>query len=244
MSGSFRCSNLQEANGNNCMNCGLKDHSLLNELSYDELFILNEKRYVVSYKAGEMIFKEDTKPTGLLCLNQGKVKITRTGVYGNEQIVALRKPVDFIGFRALMGEEMFSTTAVALEDSVLCFIDKNDFFFFLDNNNNLAFKIIRFFAHELNERDKRLINLTQKHMRARLADALILVHDIYGNSPEDGMLNVSLKRAELAALANMTTANAIRMLSAFSKEELIEIRQRKIKINDLEALKKICIFGR
>ena len=90
-----------------CMNCRKKKHSLLNDLSYDELAVLNEHKYEVSYQAGEIICKEGTKPPGLLCLNVGKVKITRTGLNGNEQIVGLKKPVDFIGFPALMGENTF-----------------------------------------------------------------------------------------------------------------------------------------
>ncbi len=244
MSIPFNCFDLSDADVNTCMNCRKRKRSLINELSFNELSILEGSRHVVSYKPGETIYKEGTKPTELLCLSEGKVKITRKGAFGGEQIVALKKPVDFIGFRALMGGEMYSTTAVALENSNLCFIDKKDFFEVIANNSRLAFKIIQFLALELTEGDQRLVNLTQKHMRARLADAVLLTHDIYGSSPVDGMLNVLLKRAELAALANMTTANAIRMLSAFAKEDLIEIHRRKIKINNLKALREISISGR
>ncbi len=238
------CALLLNTDENTCMACRKKNHSLLNELSTDELAILNKNKYEANYVAGERICKEGTKPLGLLCLNKGKVKITRIGMNGNEQIVGLKKPVDFIGFRALMGGTKCWTSAFALENSSVCIIDKNDFFEVIGNNSRLSYKIIQFFANELIECENRMINLTQKHIRARLADALLLAYDIYGNSPEDGTLNVSLKRAELAALANMTTANAIRMLSSFSKENLIEINQRKIRIIDLQVLRKISEFGR
>ncbi len=226
-----------------CSTCLKRRKSLLSELNPTELAILNHKRYVVEYKSGETIFKEGAKPQGLLCLNQGKVKITRTGVIGNEQIVALKKPVDFIGFRALMGEYNYLTSAIALEDVSVCIVDKADFFNIVDNNSHLAFKIIRRFAQELNEADLRIINLTQKHIRGRLADALVMIYDVYGTSPESEVLNVKLKRADLAALANMTTANAIRVLSAFAKENLIEINRRDIKILKLQALKNISTYG-
>jgi CRP-like cAMP-binding protein len=208
-----------------------------------ELAVLEKNRYVVEYKAGEVIYKEGGKSQGLLCLNKGKVKIIRMGTSGNEQIVALKKPVDFIGFQALMGEYNYMTSAIALEDVSICINDKKDFFKVISNNSHLAFKIIRLLAHDLNEADLRIINLTQKHVRARLADALVMIHDIYGTYPEDGNLNVSLKRADLAALSNMTTANAIRVLSAFAKENLVEINRRSIKINNLKLLKEISAFG-
>jgi CRP/FNR family transcriptional regulator, polysaccharide utilization system transcription regulator len=238
------CNALSQAGKNTCVNCLRKRHSPLKDLSEDELALLEQNRYEVSYAAGEIIYKEAAKPLGLLCLKEGKVKIVRTGITGTEQIVALKKPVDFIGFRTLMGEKKYSTSAVALESSVVCVVDKNDFFKIIKNNSYLAFKIIRLFAHELDEVSKRQINLTQKHMRARLVDALLLVYDMYGTLPDDATLNVELKRADYAALANMTTANAIRMFSAFAKENLIEINQRKIKIKNFKALRDISILGR
>ncbi len=238
------CSTLLDTEMHDCLCCSKKVHSLFSELSCDELIILNENKYKVSYKAGETIYKAGTRPVGLLCLYQGKVKISRMGMNGTEQIVALKKPVDFIGFRALMEEKYFLSSAVALEPSSVCIINKDNFFKTIRNNANLALRVIRILARELNELEGRLLNLTQKHVRARLADALLIAHDVYGQSPDDGVLNVSLKRADLAALANMTTANAIRVLSSFAKENVVEIDKRNIKINDLNALNEISVWGR
>ena len=84
-----------------------------------------------------------------------------------------------------------------------------------------------------------MVNLTQKHIRARLAEALILIYEIYGTRPGTNNLNVSLKRSDLADLANMSTANAIRVLSNFNREKLVDINKRNIRINDLKALKFI-----
>jgi len=55
---------------------------------------------------------------------------------------------------------------------------------------------------------------------------------------------VSLKRSDLAGLSNMTTSNAIRVLSSFDKEKLVDIDQRSIKINDLGELRKISDFDK
>ncbi len=238
------CSTLLNTDEHVCTNCSKKVHSLFRDLNCDELAVLNEHKYEVRYGAGETIYKAGTRPLGLLCLYQGKVKISRTGMNGVEQIVALKKPVDFIGFRTLMEEKYFLSSAVALEPSSVCVINKDSFFKTIRNNANLGFRVIRILAKELNELEGRMVNLTQKHVRARLADALLIAHEVYGQSPNNGMLNVSLKRADLAALANMTTANAIRVLSSFAKENVIEIDRRNIKINDLNALNEISVWGR
>ena len=225
------------------MNCVKRCHSLLNELSYDELKTLDQNRYTVSFSANETICKEGTKSLGLICLNKGKVKISRSGMIGAEQILALKKPVDFIGFRTLMNGNTYLSSAIAIDDVSVCIIDKQDFFKVIANNEQLAFKIIRFLSQQLNDMDKRLFNLTQKHIRARMADALLMIFEIYGTNADTGILNVSLKRADLAALANMATANAIRLLSSLAKENLIEVNRRDIKILDINGLKDLSVFG-
>jgi CRP/FNR family transcriptional regulator, polysaccharide utilization system transcription regulator len=234
----------RKTDNHGCMNCAMRCHSLFSELSQPDLISLNKNRYSLHYKKGETIFKEGAKPIGLNCLNQGKVKIVREGVYATEQIVSLKKPVDFIGLRALVSEENYSTSAIALEDSFVCVINKNDFFKVFSENQSLTFKIIRLLAQKIDTAEKRLINLTQKHMRARMADALLLIRNTYGTETDDAFLNASMKRSEIAAIACMTTANAIRVLSAFAKEKLIEVEKQQIKIKDLKVLKEISLLGR
>jgi len=232
-----------EHSGNNCMNCRLKQDSLFSGLNVNELVVLNQNRYTLSFKAGEIICKTGCKPPGLICLTTGKVKITRFGQNGEEQIVAFKKPADFIEFRSIMLDVQSPVTAIALEDCNVCVIDKKDLYTVVQNNNGLAFKFIRYFANESKNAENRLICLTQKHMRSRLADALLHLFDTFGTKSDRVTIDVSLKRTELAGLSNMSTANAIRFLSTFSKERLIEINRRQIKILNLKALKAISLSG-
>ncbi len=223
-----------------CVNCIKKDISLLKGLSTDELTILDSHRSCVNYKKGETIYKEGFPTMGLMCLNIGKAKVVRSVEGGQEHIVALKKPVDFIGFHELMGDSTYSTTAVALEETSICIIAKDDFFKVVEHNSSFAIKIIRQLAIELERSDQRAVNLTQKFLRARIAEALILIHDVFGTTKDDpGSLNVKLKRSEIASLSNVTTANVIRTLSAFSGEGLIETENKNIRILDLEGLNAI-----
>jgi CRP-like cAMP-binding protein len=229
---------------NSCINCTKRKNSLFRDLSNDELRSLDKNKYSVFYRSGEIICKEGSKPLGLICLNKGKVKIVRRGVNGTNQIIGLKKSVDFIGFRDLMRENSCLASSVALEDSDICIIKKKDFFKVIEGNNNLAFKIMKLLAQDLVKSDGRLVNLTQKHVRARLAEALLLINDIYGANTITGILNIRLKRADLAGLSNMTTPNAIRVLSSFNKENLVDVKNQKIKITNLKVMKEISAFDR
>ena len=96
---------------------------------------------------------------------------------------------------------------------------------------------------ELGFANIRTVTLTQKHIRGRLAESLILLADKYGFEHDNTTLRVYLSREDIANLSNMTTSNAIRTLSTFANEKLITIDGRKIKILDLYRLDRISKLG-
>src|SRR5512145_159840 len=99
--------------------------SIFSVLSTEQKDILKSGLTAAFYKKGDFIFKEGDKPTGLICLSDGKVKVFKEGVGGREQIVRLAKPIGFIGYRALFAEENHHASAVAIEDSTVCSVDKD-----------------------------------------------------------------------------------------------------------------------
>jgi len=223
-----------------CVNCLKKKFSLLKDLSDKELEFLNSKRELLDFKKGITIFKPGEDAKKLLCLNEGAVKICVEDEEGNIQIVDFKKKVDFLGFHELMSDQKYSTSATAINDVSVCAIDKDDFLSIVKNNNDLSMKIIKNLSGSLRIIEKRIVKLTQKQMRARLAGAVLELADIYGYSKEDkSLINIMIKRKELANFSNMTTANAIRTLSAFNKENLIRTERRKVWITNLKTLKKV-----
>jgi len=239
----FPCKLNTEEGKYSCLNCKRRPLSLLDDLLNEELSILEQDRYSKTYKAGEVLFQEGEDAKGLICLHTGKVKITKAGLFENALIVALKKPVDFIGLDALVLEKKYDTTATALEDTIVCILKTAHFLKVIKSNIGLSLKVTRLLASELRQADTRMLNLTQKHMRARMADALLLLYDEYGTLADNKTLNVKLKRADLAAMANMTVANAIRVLSLFTKEMLIETNKRQIKIKNMEGLNRVGQLG-
>ena len=113
----------------------------------------------------------------------------------------------------------------------------------LTQNNGLAMFFIKQLSVDLGIADERTVNLTQKHIRGRLAESLLFLKESYGLEEDGSTLSIYLSREDLANLSNMTTSNAIRTLSQFAAERLIAIDGRKIKIIDEEKLKKISKIG-
>ncbi len=226
-----------------CDNCIDNPKSVFHVLSDEEKRMLKEGAVCKSYKKSETIFREGDTPAGLICLSTGKVKVFKEGVGGREQIVRLAKPTGFIGYRALFAEEKHTATAVAIEDSVICVMDKEHVFNLLRSNSNLSLSIIKAFASELGFSINRTVTLTQKHIRGRLAESLIFLKDTYGFEPNGQTIKVYLSREDVANLSSMTTSNAIRTLSSFASENVIALEGRKIKILDMNRLERISELG-
>lgn len=227
----------------NCSNCIENPKSVFSALTPEQKDILRKNHICSFYKKGEYIFKEGDKPTGLICLSEGKVKVFKEGVGGREQIVRMAKPVGFIGYRAFFADEYHSASAEAIEDSIICTMDKDTVYSLITQNSDLAIKIIKSFAVELGFTINRTVTLTQKHIRGRLAESLIFLKDTYGYEKDNTTIKVYLSREDIANLSNMTTSNAIRTLSTFASEGVIAIDGRKIKILDMAKLERISDLG-
>lgn len=217
--------------------------SIFSVLTPEEKVDLQNHTSLTSYRKNEYIFKEGDKPSGFMMLVTGKVKIFKEGVGGREQIIRMSKPMGLIGYRALFADENHIATAVTLEDSVIAnvtmeFIQKKAL-----KNSEFSLMLLRKFARELGFANIRTVTLTQKHIRGRLAESLILLADKYGFEHDNTTLKVYMSREDIANLSNMTTSNAIRTLSTFANEKLITIDGRKIKILDLYRLDRISKLG-
>ncbi len=212
-------------------------------LNENEHELLRENARFVNYKKNEIIYLENDIPEDLICLLKGKVKIYKDGVGGRSQIIRMIKPYEYFGYRAYFANEPYVTSASAFEASQVCLISMKIVEHFLRNNGNLALFFIQLLSVDLGATDQRIVNLTQKHIRGRLAESLLFLKDSYGLEKDGATINIYLSREDLANLSNMTTSNAIRTLSTFENERILSLDGRKIKIIDEEKLHKISRLG-
>lgn len=212
-------------------------------LTEKEHELLRNHARIVHFKKNEMIYLEDEQPTDLMCLFKGKVKIYKSGVGGRSQIIRMVRPVQYFGYRAYFAREPYVTAASAFEACTICMIPMEIIEQFLRENGNLALFFIQLLSVDLGIADQRVVNLTQKHIRGRLAESLIFLKESYGLEEDGATINIYLAREDLANLSNMTTSNAIRTLSTFVDERIITIDGRKIKIIDEDRLRKISKIG-
>ena len=212
-------------------------------LSEEQQQLLVDRTQIERVEKNEVIYREGDTPTHLYCIVKGKVKIYKEGVGGRQQIVRLAKPKDFFGYRASFANQDYLTEAGAFEESTILCIPLKVAKWIITRNHAVAIYFLQQLAAYLGNANEQTVSLTQKHIRGRLAESLIRLKESFGLNEDGQTLAIAASREDLANLANMTTSNAIRTLSAFAQEGLVKIEGRKISILDEAKLKTISENG-
>lgn len=212
-------------------------------LTAEERTMVEQQLTVHHYKKNELIHCEGDTPTHMMALVRGKVKVYKEGVSSRNQIIRMLKPGEQFGYRAIVANEQYNTNVCAFEASTVYMLGRNIFLQLLRSNLEFCYMFLTELAKDLGASDARSVNLTQKHIRGRLAEAILSLKNSYGLEEDGATISMYMSREDLANLSNMTTSNAIRTLSNFSTEEIISIDGRKIKVLDIERLQKISKLG-
>lgn len=188
---------------------------------------------------GDYIYRNEEESVYLYCMVRGRAKLEKYGIGGRTQIVRMFQPGDIFGYRSYFSNQSHTTEAVAIENTTVACIPMTLIEQICLINPELAMYFVRNLAVDLGKSDLRTVNLTQKHIRGRLADSILLLIDKYGFESDGATINVLMSREDLASLSNMTTSNAIRTLTAFTTEGIISVDGRRIKVLDRLKLKHV-----
>jgi CRP/FNR family transcriptional regulator len=217
-----------------CALCSNRDSSVFQQLGGEDLDRISELKTCVSFKKGQVIMHEGARPQGVYCIHHGKAKMYKLGAEGKEQIIRFMAKGDLIGYRSILSDETISSSIAAMDDTFACYIPKSSFFEVIEQNPKFSLNILSKACHELGEAGKIITSLAQKTVRERLAEVLLILRATFGET-EEGHLDISLTREEIANMVGTATESAIRLLSEFKEEGLIQTSGRKITV--LEAVK-------
>lgn len=228
--------NLRE---NICFACRSKAESF-QKLSYTELRLTNENKTYLWFKKGETIAKQGAFVTHVLYLKKGLIKLYKEIDYKNNLIIAIHSSGKLMGLSSLFGNNVFQYSIAALDDSLICAIDKQVIEKLVHNNGEFAANLLSSVNTDLQHTRNKLVSLTMKQLNGRLADALLYLAD---NVYQSDRFTMNLNRKDLAELSGMSTMSVVRTLQDFKKDGLIENSNHALKIIDKETLKSLSING-
>lgn len=210
------------------------------QLLSSELDFIDHYKVQINYSMGEDVCKQGAFASSVIYILDGLIKLSIEGPKNKSFILRIVNPSEYIGLSSLFGENTYHYSARTLMDTTICMIEKESIKKLIRENGVFASEIIKWHCHIETHHYKKIQSLTYKQLNGRLADTLI-----YLSSEDFEIKNVFqyLTRKDLAELSAMSTEGAVRILSEFDKDGIIELKGKNIKILDLEKLVKISKVG-
>jgi CRP-like cAMP-binding protein len=189
----------------------------------------------IEVKKGQLLFKEDDPVTGIYFVYQGIVKVHKKWDKEKELILRFAKSGDIVGHLGLGDQKCYPVSATAINQVTVCYVDMAFFESTLNVNHNLVIKLMRFFANELYESEKRMRNLAHMSVKGRVAQALISLKNQFGLN-DQGFVAIELTRQDLASFTGAVYESLFRTINDFTDKNLIDITGKNIAIKDEELL--------
>jgi len=207
-------------------------------MTKDELKRVSDTKITRSFKKGEALFEEGDKLNGVFCVRDGVSKLSKLSANGKDQIVKLATRGEVMGQRSVIVEESANLSAVAVNDMEVCFIPKEAIVNTLQTNPDFTYEVLRHMAHELKEADDVIVNMSQKTVKQRIAEAFLYLKNNYGEDDE-GYLNLTLSREDIANVVGTATESCIRIISEFKKKGFLKSSGKKLGIADVKGLEDL-----
>jgi len=221
-----------------CHQCIIRHFNSFKSLSTEELTCLSDSKTEVGFKKGQVIFTEGSSINGVFCVKSGVCKLSKLSSNGKEQIVRFMKGGDVLGYRSVIVGEPVTLTVTALDNMKACFIPKADIMEALEHNPKFTMDMMKTVCADLKDANNTISKIAQKTVKQRLADTLLFLQETF-ETTEDGFINIQLSREEISSIIGTATESAIRLLSQFKKEKLINLKGKNIQILDAQKLEGI-----
>ncbi|AYN01840.1 MULTISPECIES: Crp/Fnr family transcriptional regulator [unclassified Chryseobacterium] len=200
---------------------------------------LQKVMQVKNYRKNEAIFTEGTIPNGIFFLKNGKVKKYKVDNDGREQIIYIYNAGEFFGYSAILSNDTYGDTTLAIENSVIAFISKENFLRILDQSDFFSKLLLKSLSHEFSVMANLMTVLSQRTVRERVALSLLILHRKYKSNIAEDKTYITLSRTDLANMVGTANETLARILHDFREDHLIVMEGRKILLIDLERLTRI-----
>jgi CRP-like cAMP-binding protein len=222
-----------------CENCEFREvvFSYLDDESIEQLCDHKEEQ---SFRKGEIINHEGEKIINFKYLKSGLVKLYRRTPGGDEQVITITRPFEFVSNMSIFSEERYQYSVSALEDSVVCTVDLNFIKELFLRNGSFAMGLLTKISMINDKIIRQTLDIRQKNLIGRVAFVLLyFTNEIYNSR----VFDLPVSRKEIADYIGMSTANVIRTMSDFKKEGIIRVFGKTIEIVDLNKLEVISKRG-
>ncbi len=196
---------------------------------------IDVNRQNIRVNKGQEIFKEGDEVKGIYFVYDGYIKVHKKWDHEKELVLRFAQKGDILGHLGLESNSVYPVTATALSKAVVCYLPMDFFDSSLNINNGFAVKLIRFFAAELQNSEKRMRNLAHMPVKGRVAQAILTLQDQFGVNAE-GFINIELARQDLASFSGAAYESLFRTINDLVSDEIILVEGKGLLVKDKDRL--------
>ncbi|WP_448698515.1 Crp/Fnr family transcriptional regulator [Mucilaginibacter sp. AW1-3] len=194
----------------------------------------------IQIKKGQQIFTEGEKVNHIYFVYSGKVKVHKRWDHEKEIIIRFAKPGDILGHMGLGNDSVYPVSTTAIEPTVICAISLTFFESTLNVNPKFTYALMKLFANELQESEKRMRNLVHMPVKERIALAMLNLKKQFGTD-DSGAINIELTRQDLSSFAAVSYETLFKVTNEFLAGGLIATMGKSFKLLDEAALTALTI---
>jgi len=218
--------------------CNLKSCFLCKLCLPEWLPALEIQKKNFEVKKGEVIFKEGDPVNGIYFVYSGVVKVHKRWDKEKELIIRFAGPEDIIGHLGLGKKPLYPVSATALENTTVCYLERDFFETTLKVNTELTYRLMQFFANELQDSHRAMRDLAHMSVKARIAQSILALLHKFGVD-ENGFIALGLSRQDIASYAGTTYETLFKVSNDFVKDKLIQVSGRNIVVLNEKGLSEI-----
>lgn len=205
-----------------------------------DVIALKKKTFL--FKKGRQIFTEGEGVNGLFFIYSGAVKVYKQWGDQKQLILRFARAGDILGHRGWGDTHTYPVSAVALEDTKACFITDEFLEATIKTNPAFTYRLLHFFATELQRAEKRMRDLAHMDVKGRIAGALLELFTVFGVDAHQ-YITTAVSRQDIASYAGTTYETVFKFFNELKKAKVISTRGKHIKINKEKKLQSLVSNG-
>jgi len=179
-----------------------------------------------SFPKGSVIVFEDDPGDALYLVARGQVKVVLIGEDGREVILSVLGEGNFFGEMSLIDEKPRSATVIAMVDSVVLVLRREDFQSRLRTSPEIAIALLRELSRRLRRADEKIGSLVLLDVNGRLADLLLRLAEEEGGD----RITKKLTHNVLAQMIGSSRETVSRTMRDFVERNLVDVTRKEITI--------------
>ena len=213
----------------------LQSVPLFSQLSEEDVASISRATRNRTYPKNSVIVFEDDPGDALFVVKSGQVKVVLIGEDGREVILSVLGGGDFFGEMSLIDDQPRSAHVIAMEDSKLLVLYREDFHRCLERSPRIALGLLRALSRRLRSADDKIGGLVLLDVSGRVARLLLELAD-EGNGTT---ISRSITHHTIAQMVGSSRETVSRTIRTFTDNGLVAVTKQTFEIKKREELETL-----